>query len=646
MAHRSSLDKFTSRITQDSDAWSSIFRPSPDETLEEKKDRLARQQEANRISREIDEGIEKSKKLFEKRKKAIKVLLLGQAESGKSTMLRNFQLAFCPTYFHDEIPIWKTIIQLNLIGSVKKLLAIIEDELDSQASRSPGGSRGPLRQQSTPTQATESSSVLYSPVLLTPVASSSDTHGATPGPSSLATSYPTTNATALSDSYINPTRRDGTAPPSTSSVGTWGSSSSRHIAASARTNAIASSTAASSPRNLISHSEANTSRDSHDLDQGSGDPPLTQTHSALRLRLLPLLSVETNLARQLLPEGDVTPSASPSNSGAGWAKWASGGTFESKPGFGLGGGELCVRAGGAWKSVLERVAGAGLPGSDTRRPSITDKSKSPSRHIDPTSALASSGKHTTRTARPHPSDPTPLLEALASDIHILWTDPAVQALLKRRGVRMEDGAGFFLNDIMRIGKSGWKPAVDDIVRARLRTFGVEEHRFFMENGSEWYIYDVGGSRNMRPQWAPYFDDVQAIIFLAPLVFNQVLDEDRMFNRLEDSISLWKEVCSNPLLARSNIILFLNKMDILESTLRAGIRVATYVPSYGSQPNEVENVVKYFREKFRAYHKRLSPRQRTFFCHETSAIDTRATQAVLIGVREGILRHHLEKLSVL
>lgn len=60
----------------------------------------------------------------------------------------------------------------------------------------------------------------------------------------------------------------------------------------------------------------------------------------------------------------------------------------------------------------------------------------------------------------------------------------------------------------------------DIVRARVRTFGVEEHKFILENGtagmeeyygtskvlitlipganpgSEWYIYDVGGSRSM------------------------------------------------------------------------------------------------------------------------------------------------------
>ncbi|KAH7907599.1 guanine nucleotide binding protein, alpha subunit [Hygrophoropsis aurantiaca] len=492
---RSSLEKFSVKPPQD-DAWSLLFRPPQDESPEERNVRLQQQQEAQRVSREIDESLQESKKLYDKKKKAIKVLLLGQAESGKSTMLRNFQLAFSPTYFHAEATIWRTIIQLNLIGSVKKLLAVIEDELEFAGSRSPRS-------------------------------------------------------------------------PSTTSL--------------------------SLPHNTLS-----------------------DHHRRIRLRLLPLLSMETNLTRQLLPE-HYDPSRSP---------------------------EICVRAGSGWKSVLERVT-----------------------EVNPLST------HTNRSGHPRPTtsetrskdDPTLVLAASRDDIISLWEDSAIRDVLKKRGVRLEDTAGLqvfsFLNDTARIATVDYIPTEADIVRARLRTFGVEEHRFLMENGthgansglgysltsnagSEWYVYDVGGSRNMRPQWVPYFDDVQAIIFLAPLAFNQVLDEDRQVNRLEDSIFLWKEVCSNPLLARANIILFLNKMDILAATLAAGIRVAEYVPSYGDGSNDVASVTKYFREKFRAYHKRLSPKPRTFFCHETSAIDTKATQAVLVGVREGILRNHLEKLNVI
>ena len=79
---------------------------------------------------------------------------------------------------------------------------------------------------------------------------------------------------------------------------------------------------------------------------------------------------------------------------------------------------------------------------------------------------------------------------------------------------------------------------DDIVRARVRTLGVEEHRFTLESGAlpgtEWYIYDVGGSRSVRQHWIPYFDDVQAIIFLAPIsAFDQVLAEVRPISSPSD-----------------------------------------------------------------------------------------------------------------
>lgn len=87
--------------------------------------------------------------------------------------------------------------------------------------------------------------------------------------------------------------------------------------------------------------------------------------------------------------------------------------------------------------------------------------------------------------------------------------------------------------------------------------------------------------------------VDAIIFLAPISgFDQVLTEDRTVNRLvrhhpetallpffkirqlqEDSVLLWKAVCSNKLLANVDLVLFLNKCDILDAKLRSGIRSA-------------------------------------------------------------------------
>lgn len=99
--------------------------------------------------------------------------------------------------------------------------------------------------------------------------------------------------------------------------------------------------------------------------------------------------------------------------------------------------------------------------------------------------------------------------------------------------------------------------------------------------------------SQRAAWPPYFDDLNAIIFLAPIsCFDEKLAEDRRVNRLEDSLLLWKAVCANKLLRHTQLTLFLNKCDLLEKKLEAGVQFRNYVPSYGeAKKNDVETVTK-------------------------------------------------------
>ena len=66
---------------------------------------------------------------------------------------------------------------------------------------------------------------------------------------------------------------------------------------------------------------------------------------------------------------------------------------------------------------------------------------------------------------------------------------------------------------------------DDILHARIQTMGVAEHIFDVELHGEtvsWHLFDVGGARGQRHSWVPFFDDANAIIFLAPIsAFDQV-----------------------------------------------------------------------------------------------------------------------------
>ncbi|OJA17718.1 hypothetical protein AZE42_04803 [Rhizopogon vesiculosus] len=112
------------------------------------------------------------------------------------------------------------------------------------------------------------------------------------------------------------------------------------------------------------------------------------------------------------------------------------------------------------------------------------------------------------------------------------------------------------------------------------------------------------------------------------------------------MSLWRKVCGNPLLAHASIILLFSEMGTLKERLDAGFRVETYFPGYGRAPNDVENVMKYFRSKFLNDHYQLSARRRPLYFYETSVIDTEVTSLVVKAVREGILQRHLENSRIL
>ncbi|KAG5337817.1 hypothetical protein C0989_008682 [Termitomyces sp. Mn162] len=180
------------------------------------------------------------------------------------------------------------------------------------------------------------------------------------------------------------------------------------------------------------------------------------------------------------------------------------------------------------------------------------------------------------------------------DMQALWNDKNVRIALKRRKLGLPDSAGFFLNDVERIASRDYVVSDNDIVRARLRTVGIQEHRLKFKHGP--------------------FDDPK----MSPVsVFDQRLEEDPRVNRLEDSIILWTSICQSKLLAKTQLILFLNKCDLLRRKLKRGVRVKDFLPSYGSRPNEVIPVVKYLREKFKDIQKRSSPELRSAYVYPTT-----------------------------
>lgn len=234
------------------------------------------------------------------------------------------------------------------------------------------------------------------------------------------------------------------------------------------------------------------------------------------------------------------------------------------------------------------------------------------------------------------------------DLIGLWKDPWVRSRLAKFRVRLEEGSGFFLNDLDRITAPRYMPTDDDILRARIKTIGVSEHIFPVDkSGVEWRLYDVGGAKTQRHAWIPYFDNVDCIIFLAPLSpFDQALPEDRKVNCLEDSLIIWKELCTNKLLENVPLVLFLNKSDLLRRKLEDGVQVSRFVVSYGNRPNEYDSAEKYFRSKFEAIRRQYSNQERPVFTHITSCINQVTTANIINHVQDLLMRENLKNSSLM
>ncbi|KAI0360554.1 G-alpha-domain-containing protein [Trametes cingulata] len=360
------------------------------------------------------------------------------------------------------------------------------------------------------------------------------------------------------------------------------------------------------------HSASGSSLRGHHQQQQSQQPTLTADHLKLKLRLSPLIQVEEALLRKLTPAGSGEVEATQLRSPSTGVSHADRVRALDR--------EVAVNSQFAWKGVFHRMIGRSSSDGD---PDYND-----------------------------PDDPGRILHACKEDMKTLWNDPVIKALLRAQGIRLEDMPGFFLDQIDRITELKYSPSDEDILRARLKTLGVSEHRFTIKEGPtggisrDLRIYDVGGHRSLVPAWAPFFDDMNAILFLAPLSgFDQVLAEDESVNRLEDSVLLWKSICSNPLLGKTSLILFLNKIDIFKAKLRAGIQFGQYIISYGNRPNDYENTSSYMRRKFGQIHREYSPQARVFYCHFTSVTDTKSTSEVLVNIQESIITANLKSISL-
>jgi len=215
----------------------------------------------------------------------------------------------------------------------------------------------------------------------------------------------------------------------------------------------------------------------------------------------------------------------------------------------------------------------------------------------------------------------------------LWFDNGIRSVYATAGTQFQlnDTASYFFDSLDRFIAQDYVPTVDDVLRVRVRSTGIEEAMFVFDK-MIFKVMDVGGQRSERRKWIHCFDGVTAVLFCAALSgFDQVLREDRQVNRLMESLNLFEDVVNSPYFARASIILFLNKTDLFREKLRRGADLRQLFPNYtGGQ--DYDNAVAFIDARFR---ERVSD-QHQIYVHFTCAVDTKNIEYVIKDVRVTVM----------
>jgi GTPase SAR1 family protein len=223
--------------------------------------------------------------------------------------------------------------------------------------------------------------------------------------------------------------------------------------------------------------------------------------------------------------------------------------------------------------------------------------------------------------------------SVLNEIKLLWQEKAVQEGFDKRSelhIPIPSLANYYFENVDRFAQENFKPSTEDMLRARLRTTGIQEVVFEFSK-TEFTLVDVGGQRSERRKWLHCFNDVTSVIFLTALdEYDLPLEEDYSTNRFEESLRLFGEVSGNFFDQTTSWILFLNKCDLFETKIKK-LPLNMFFDDFPEEnAASYDESVKYLQQRYQANFK--GGRLYTFV---TCAIDTANCKNVFAAVRDSL-----------
>lgn len=229
-----------------------------------------------------------------------------------------------------------------------------------------------------------------------------------------------------------------------------------------------------------------------------------------------------------------------------------------------------------------------------------------------------------------------MTQEIAGWVQKLWSDPGIQATFEFRSeIQIPESCSYFFEHVDRFWKEDFCPTKQDLLRIRVRTTGILEANFNIEE-SKFKIVDVGGQRSERKKWINCFESVTAILFVAAVSeYDQTVFEDNRTNRIQESLALFEEVTGYPVFKHTPIILFLNKKDLFEEKLKR-VPLNSYFTEFDGG-EDVEKGIQFFQEM---YINRSRIEDKDIYVHATCAMDDTNVTYVFQAVKDIVIKKGL------
>ncbi|KAI3631127.1 hypothetical protein MIR68_010617 [Amoeboaphelidium protococcarum] len=215
-------------------------------------------------------------------------------------------------------------------------------------------------------------------------------------------------------------------------------------------------------------------------------------------------------------------------------------------------------------------------------------------------------------------------------------------MLKRSSeLGLADATQYWIENADRVMDDDFIATDQDVLYCRLSTRASQEVLFQnVRPNHDLKVFDVGGQVHLRKKWTSFFDQVDFVLYVAPISsYDQVMLEDKTTNQMLDAYNTFKECMHDDFLSTRPVILFLNKVDLFKSRFDvekfkvfiaqvANEQLAAKIHKISSCDDAL-NCLKYiFKVAFSDTNKY---KKRKIYVKETHATDTKTMDAVLNAI---------------